>query len=745
METPEAIRRAISHCDVAPLEVTLLVASTETPAGVALVEEGICLSKEAFLGHPTANQEMVSPIYVAVLDRHSPESAIELEDVYCDFIREHHPDTHRRSRCGPQYVPEDHGCDFGRCLFVDDRGEVVGSSISSNRQSDGFHLFINTSHDLPQHASSYLYVTLHELWHVFQISSISQADITYEELAYPLGKRLGSDPTVDTPWWMEGSATYFSHYFYAQHPEAGEDWLYQQADRGFWTDYNGSGLGDIIDQYRDSGRSLFDFQYGGSDHQVAYWTGFWYVAYLMEQKGIDTIFDFHAGLEEQGFEQSFVNAFGTSHTEFLEEFEAFIEKPRSEMLDIFTTAARTTTATTATIDPIAPAEDEPFWNEPMRSLSDGRPVPSCGDGFTFTGPVVDADDVESVMFHPGGHVTPHDHMAYWSTGEPTDPSGFLRSKQVQLTAPADVFAMDLGWEQRTNEEEDTYLEWGASLTFCDGHIAMFGHVGQPTDELLEILNAGVLLESMSDDSDCNLGGDEAAAAGEGCRRSIEASVPAGTALFHSSGMTSGFDFGLSLVGLTVDELTEHPSYGFSIMPWRSGSGKSVCPLDYFPEPWNSDYLALLASDRCGPFNQDVPETAMGLWFPSPSLDQPPPPWEPWPNEEFDSIWLFAYHDDSSKHELTVPDDSFGLEYGNFVIETRDEETVNRRWDEVVAGDVYCAELLQADSAFSHESTPSAIALLELSTDGQSLTIEGYARSECVDGLDFGGRARIFYR
>ncbi|MDP6178221.1 MAG: hypothetical protein QGG81_10485, partial [Acidimicrobiales bacterium] len=88
---------------------------------------------------------------------------------------------------------------------------------------------------------------------------------------------------------------------------------------------------------------------------------------------------------------------------------------------------------------------------------------------------------------------------------------------------------------------------------------------------------------------------------------------------------------------------------------------------------------------------------------------------------------------------------FGLEYGNFVIETRDEETVNRRWDEVVAGDVYCAELLQADSAFSHESTPSAIALLELSTDGQSLTIEGYARSECVDGLDFGGRARIFYR
>ena len=403
------------------------------------------------------------------------------------------------------------------------------------------------------------------------------------------------------------------------------------------------------------------------------------------------------------------------------------------------TQAPTTTTTTA-----EPAEDPSFWNAARLTRSDGSPLPSCGGEFAFTAPVVDPADVESVMFHPGGHVTPHDHMAYWSTGEPTYPSRLLRSEQVQLTAPADAFAVNLGWERR-GDEEDPYLEWGGSLTFCDGHFAGFGHVGQPTGELLGILNAGVLLESMSGDPDCNLGGDEAAAAGEGCRRSIEAFVPAGTALFHSSGISAGFDFGLSLVGLTVDELMEHPSYGFSIMPWRSGSGQSVCPLEYFPEPWRSDYLALLASDRCGPFNQDVPETAMGLWFPSPSLDQPPPPWEPRPNEEFESIWLFAYHDDSSKHELTVPDDSFGLEYGNFVIATQDEGTVNRRWDEVVTGDVYCAELLRADSAFTHESTPSAIALLELSTDGRSLTIEGFDRTECADGLDFGVGARTFHR
>ncbi len=415
------------------------------------------------------------------------------------------------------------------------------------------------------------------------------------------------------------------------------------------------------------------------------------------------------------------------------------------------------TAVTETVTPtpaIVPStSEEPAATTPPTATpsttawtrSDGSPLPPCDGKFAFTAALVDPDDVESVMFHPGGHITPHEHMAYWSTGDSTDPTGLLRSNQVQLTAPADFFVVGLGWEHRGDGEGGSYLEWGGYVTFCDGHGASFGHVGRPTDELLGILESGIVVESMTGQADCDLGGDAASAVGEGCRKSIEAFVPAGTKLFRSSGITSGFDFGLELNGLTVDELTKHPSYGFSITPWRSPSGSAVCPLDYFPEPWRSDYFALFASTRCGPFNQDAPGTAMGLWFPSPSPDLPPPPWEPWPNEEFESIWLFAYHNDPASHEVTVGNDSFGLERANFVIATRDRGTVNRRWDEVVAGDVYCAELLRADSAFSHESTPSAIALLELSADGQSLTIEGFRQTACVEGLDFGEKAHTFHR
>jgi len=403
-------------------------------------------------------------------------------------------------------------------------------------------------------------------------------------------------------------------------------------------------------------------------------------------------------------------------------------------------APTTTAPTTATTSPTdAPDGDTYFWNSPMWEVG-----VACGDRFAFANPVVDAADVEDVMFSPGSHVTPHDHMAYWSTGDSDQQGGLLASRQVPLFAPADAFIVDLGWEQRSNPDHGAYLEWGATLYVCDAHALMFGHVAQPSGELLGLLATGRVLEARGD-PDCDLAGDPDAEIGSGCRRVIEALVPAGTPLFSSSGISGGFDFGLSLFGLSADELAEHPSYGFSITPWRSASGRSVCPLEYFPEPWRSTYLDLVASVRCGPFNQDVPGTARGLWFPTPSPDQPPPPWEPWPNEEWESIWLSDYHADAEKQELSVADDAFGLEYGKYVHVVQPEGAVNRRWDELTPGGSHCFELLRADSAFSHEPEPSAVVLIELSRGGGSLTIEGFDLSSCTSVLVFGERARTFHR
>ena len=50
-----------------------------------------------------------------------------------------------------------------------------------------------------------------------------------------------------------------------------------------------------------------------------------------------------------------------------------------------------------------------------------------------------------------------------------------------------------------------------------------------------------------------------------------------------------------------------------------------------------------------------------------------------------------------------------------------------------------------DAEYSRGGDVAAIALLELSTDGRSLTIEGFDRTECAGGLGFGVRARTFDR
>ena len=68
---------------------------------------------------------------------------------------------------------------------------------------------------------------------------------------------------------------------------------------------------------------------------MAYRIGTWFVAFLVDQVGIDKIFDFYAGLEEAGsFDAQFLAKFGKSHTAFLDDFDAFLEKPYDEKMAI---------------------------------------------------------------------------------------------------------------------------------------------------------------------------------------------------------------------------------------------------------------------------------------------------------------------------------------------------------------------------------------------------------------------------
>ena len=134
---------------------------------------------------------------------------------------------------------------------------------------------------------------------------------------------------------MEGTATYLSHYFHNQQPNARRDHLYGEMHRYLTTDYNDSGLGTLLDQYKDSGRKLYDFRYGGDDHIVAYGIGAWFIAYLVDQEGVEKIFELYANLEELGgFENSVAAIYGKTHIEYLDDFDVFLDKPQSEIMSL---------------------------------------------------------------------------------------------------------------------------------------------------------------------------------------------------------------------------------------------------------------------------------------------------------------------------------------------------------------------------------------------------------------------------
>ena len=76
-------------------------------------------------------------------------------------------------------------------------------------------------------------------------------------------------------------------------------------------------------------------------------------------------------------------------------------------------------------------QGEDFWNKPMW---DG--LPKCTTDFGFSHQLVAPKDIMEIMFGPGSHVWPHEHMTYW--GVAGEAGGV-----VQLYAPTDIFRIDL--------------------------------------------------------------------------------------------------------------------------------------------------------------------------------------------------------------------------------------------------------------------------------------------------------------
>ena len=319
-------------------EIIYFIAESVSNDHQEMLKEWVAISEELYFSQPNVVIENLYPIYLIQLDKNNPESALALEPVYCEFLEEEHKklfiqDGYDSSRCGDN---EDSREEYERNgLFVEPNGGVAGSAISSIPQRDGYNLFISRTHDLPQHASSMGYVTLHEMFHIFQTSHYSTD--SYDGQRMLNGRFSGDNPEDDVPWWNEGAAVYFSYIDYARTIND-MTWFKDQMYCALLCEKDRYGNKSRLEIFKESGVKLNNITFSGNpepvDKQIAYEIGAWFIAYLVNEHGEDKILDIYSLYEEFGFEKSFEIQFEKDYKTYLNEFYEFLDLSEDQIMAI---------------------------------------------------------------------------------------------------------------------------------------------------------------------------------------------------------------------------------------------------------------------------------------------------------------------------------------------------------------------------------------------------------------------------
>ena len=173
-------------------------------------------------------------------------------------------------------------------------------------------------------------VIIHEYFHVFQLASVYNLENEERE------SKVKPDGAI---WMMEGAAEYMA--FYTLFKKIEDETLYfSESQRMNYESLkivmtNNMSVGKRLISERCPEYKLKDIKYGDCQGPV-YHIGPWAVAYLLNKVNnqnvlIDT---FYPNLKELGFEASFNLAFGFATQEFYEEFDAFLELPIEQQLEI---------------------------------------------------------------------------------------------------------------------------------------------------------------------------------------------------------------------------------------------------------------------------------------------------------------------------------------------------------------------------------------------------------------------------
>ncbi|MDG2386012.1 MAG: hypothetical protein P8M02_01175 [Flavobacteriaceae bacterium] len=167
---------------------------------------------------------------------------------------------------------------------------------------------------------------LHEYFHVYQLSSVYNLEDEVRD------SKIKPDGGI---WMIEGGAEYMANYTLFKLINNGTldfDQSYGSLREKMRNKMNN---GKIVKEENCPTSKLNEFTYQFCT-QAGYELGSWGVAYLANKVNNQNILldTFYPNLKELGFEAAFNLAFGYSSKEFYEEFDAFLELPIEQQLEI---------------------------------------------------------------------------------------------------------------------------------------------------------------------------------------------------------------------------------------------------------------------------------------------------------------------------------------------------------------------------------------------------------------------------
>ena len=298
-------------------DLKIFRASTISDQHIEIITKYIEYTEHLLFTDERVKKENLYPIIVVQLDSENYESAKALEEEYCLYLKDEYLATFNITRCNPKN--HNRKADGSIGLFTND-GRVSDSSIGgipSDREC--CYLFISGSFDLAWDSSSQAYVTIHEMYHIFQLSNVVGFDYDLQQKI--TGKQIGNDKR-DKPFWMEGYATYFSHLYYSRDINDFSH-LKNEMYGGMFSCYCGDNQPIIKERYLN-GPELYNVTWE-SDWAVGYQVGAWFIAYLTNIHGEQTMYDFWIN-SQSGilFPENFQNTFGKDYVTYEKEFRDFI-------------------------------------------------------------------------------------------------------------------------------------------------------------------------------------------------------------------------------------------------------------------------------------------------------------------------------------------------------------------------------------------------------------------------------------